>query len=152
MHAVPSLRLLFLCAALVVPAAARAASFASSASSASSASIGSVSDSFGASSDSSGSDDEVAKGDYRVTEVAQASERVDYVTVTLHSDERQRGFKLDLPLGIWTDQGLKHGDLVHVEPRPYGFEFARGDTRDAFYLVLNDDWYGELAARPLGNP
>ena len=33
----------------------------------------------------------------------------------------------------------------------YGFEFARSDTREAFYLVLKDEWYNDLAARP-GEP
>jgi hypothetical protein len=38
---------------------------------------------------------------------------------------------------------------VHAQRRVYGFEFARGDTREAFYLVLADEWYDELAARPV---
>jgi len=147
----PSLRLICLSAVLVVPVAGRAASFASSASEAGSASVGSASDSLHASSNSSSSDDKVAKGDYRVTEVAQAPERADLARVTLRSDESRHEFKLDLPVAVWTEQGLTAGDLVHVEPRPYGFGFARGQGRDAFFLVLNDEWYGELAARPLEN-
>lgn len=149
MSAIPSLRLICLLAVLAAPVAVRAASFASSASSAGSASVGSVSDSLQGSSNSSTSDDDVAQGDYRVTEVAQAPQRADFVRVRLHSDPLQQAFDLDLPQAVWAAQGLKPGDLVHAEPRPYGFEFARGDTREPFYLVLNDDWYGELAARPL---
>ena len=147
-----ALRLPCLLAALALPATVNASSFASSASDAGSASVGSISDSFEGSSNSSADDEaEFANGDYRVTEVAQAPQRADHVRLTLHSDEFERAFTLDLPAAVWTAQDLGPGDLVHAEPRPYGFEFARSDTREAFYLVLNEDWYGELAARPLGD-
>lgn len=149
MHPHSRFGLTLLLALLAAPVAVRAASFASSASSAGSASVGSVSDSLQGSSNSSSSDDDVAQGDYRVTEVAQAPLRTDFVRVRLHSDELRRGFDLDLPQAVWAAQGLGPGDLVHAEPRAYGYEFAHAGSREAFYLVLNDEWYGELAARPL---
>ncbi|MCB1930525.1 MAG: hypothetical protein KDH17_21140 [Rhodocyclaceae bacterium] len=150
MSVVPRFHLICMAAALLLSAGAHAASFASSASTAGSASVGSVSDSFGASSNSSSDDDDqAAAGDYRITDVAQASRRADHVTVALRSDTTRKAFTLDLPQAVWTAQGLQPGDRVHVAQRPYGFEFARGDTRAAFFLVLHDDWFGEMAARPL---
>ena len=42
------------------------------------------------------------------------------------------------------------GDIVHARNRPYGLEFARFNdekTREAFFLVLADDWHKELDSR-----
>ena len=39
---------------------------------------------------------------------------------------------------------LAPGDIVTARQRPYGVEFASGATQQAFFLVLNDDWYREL--------
>ena len=150
MRITPRFHPICIVAACLLPAGAHAASFASSASTAGSASVGSVSDSLGASSNSSSNDDhQAAAGDYRVTDVAQATRRADHVTVALRSDTTRKAFTLDLPQALWTAQGLQLGDRVHVAQRPYGFEFARGDDHAAFYLVLHDDWFGEMAARPL---
>lgn len=150
MSVVPRFHLICMAAALLLSAGAHAASFASSASTAGSASVGSVSDSFGASSNSSSDDDnEAAAGDYRVADVAQAEQRAEYLAVALRSETTERAFTLELPRVVWAAQGLQAGDRVHVAQRPYGFEFARGDNRAAFFLVLHDDWYGEMAARPL---
>ena len=149
MSLAPRLSLICLAVALAAPVASQAASFASSASSAGSASVGSISDSFQGSSNSSSEDDDVAAGEYRVTEVAEAARGADHVAVTMQAEDGPRRFTLTLPRAVWAEQGLAAGDLVQVAARPYGFEFARAVDRNAFYLVLNDDWYGELAARPL---
>jgi hypothetical protein len=36
---------------------------------------------------------------------------------------------------------------VHVNQRVYGYEFAYADTRQSFFLALQDDWYRELGSR-----
>ena len=36
------------------------------------------------------------------------------------------------------------GQIVAARQRPYGVEFAKGDTGKAFFLVLHDAWYREL--------
>jgi len=149
MRVAPRLNLIAILVALSMPLAAQAASFASSASSAGSASVGSISDSFQGSSNSSSKDDDVAAGEYRVIEVAQAARGGDHVAVTLQALEGDRHFTLTLPRTVWAEQGLAAGDRVQVAARPYGFEFARAADHNAFYLVLADDWYGELQARPL---
>ncbi|RSZ39581.1 MULTISPECIES: hypothetical protein [unclassified Variovorax] len=130
---------------------AHAESFASSvASSASSASSGSVSDSLRGSSRSSFDGGKVAEGDYRITEVAQAGGREGFTRVAMQSDsDAQRRIVLELPQATFAKERLGPGDLVHAQQRTYGIAFARGDTREAFYLVLADDWYAGLAARPV---
>ncbi|XAH22721.1 hypothetical protein AAFF27_22400 [Xylophilus sp. GW821-FHT01B05] len=142
-------RLACVAAIMGVAAQAQAALFTSSASSAGSASSGSVSDSLRGSSDSSTGGARTAEGDYRVTDVAQAPDRAGIARVTMQAADPEQRIVLDLPHAIVEKQGIARGDLVHAQRRAYGFEFARGDTREAFYLVLADDWYEELAARPV---
>jgi len=119
-------------------------SLASSASSAGSASSGSVSASLKGSSNSVG--DAVADADYRITDVAAAPDRAGFVRVALQSDAQQQ-LVLELPAAVFGPQRLGVGDTVRAERRVYGVEFARGDTREAFFLVLADDWHEELAPR-----
>jgi hypothetical protein len=56
---------------------------------------------------------------------------------------------------------LPQATFAKERPRPRATSCARNSaptaplshaptTRQAFYLVLADDWYGELAARPVG--
>ncbi|MBA2723925.1 MAG: hypothetical protein H0W48_02120 [Methylibium sp.] len=132
-----------LCLATATPA--QADSFASSASSAGSASSGSVSDSIEGSSDSSSDDKEVAEGDYRIIEVTELAERPGMMRLKLQAaDDAAREFFLSLPQQTLAQRGLAQGHVVSARHRPYGLEFARADTREAFFLVLADDWHREL--------
>lgn len=130
---------------------AYAESFTSAASSAGSASSGSVSASLHGSSNSSKGEEKTANGDYRIVDVAQLPDQAGQVRVTMVADASQQRIALDLPAAVFTQQGLGRGDYVHAERRVYGFEFARKDTREAFYLVLADNWHDELAPRPVVN-
>ncbi|WP_046112609.1 hypothetical protein [Aquincola tertiaricarbonis] len=135
----------------VMASTARADSVVSSASSAGSASSGSVSDSIQGSSRSSGGDDRVAEGDYRIVAVA-AAERPGRLRLTLQAEATpgpQGRFQLELPQQAVQPAGLVQGDLVHARHRPYGVQFARVDNRQPFFLVLADTWHGELASRPV---
>ena len=127
-----------------------AESFASSASSAGSASLGSVSDSIHDSSHSS--THKVAEGDYRVIEVT-AAEGPDKLRLKLqhvaHAADDTAVIYLDVPRAAMSDRAAKPGDVVGVRQRPYGYEFAWGDTRVAFVLALADDWRRELDPRPV---
>jgi hypothetical protein len=136
-----------LCAGAVLPCYAE--SFASSASSAGSASSGSVSDSIKGSSNSSNGGKQVAEGEYRVIEVAEVAGRPAMTRLKLRATEQGpvREFFLELPRQALGDRPLGSGDLVQALERPYGFEFARHDTREAFFLVLADDWHRELESR-----
>lgn len=140
-----------LCLALATTAS-RADSFTSSASSAGSASSGSVSDSIEASSDSSSDDDEVAEGDYRIIDIAPVAERPGVLRLKLQAagpEGRTREVRLRVPQQVLAQGRLVRGDVVTVSHRPYGLEFARADTREAFFLVLADDWQRELASHPV---
>jgi len=136
-------------AVLCLPLASQADSFTSSASSAGSASSGSVSDSLNGSSNSSSGDRKTADADYRITDVAQAPGRDGFVRVTLQTDQTDAAphLVLDLPAAVFTPQRLARGDTIRAAQREWGMEFARADTREAFFLVLADNWYGELEPR-----
>jgi hypothetical protein len=135
--------------ALTLALGANAESFASSASSAGSASSGSVSDSLSGSSDSSKSDRKVADGDYRIIQIAQTPDRANRTRVTLQADDPAQRIVLDMPQATFEQQQLAAGDKMYAQNRVYGIEFGRGDTRQPFYLVLADEWYSELASRPV---
>lgn len=143
-----SVALAFLCGA----PAAHADSFTSSASSAGSASSGSVSDSIGGSSNASSPDkdkDKVAQGEYRVVEVAAATDRADTLRLTLQGADATatREFVLFVPAQALAARPIATGDHVLTHVRPYGFEFARADTRQAFFLALTDEWQRDLGTR-----
>lgn len=145
------LRLAVATAALGLTLQAQAESFASSASSAGSASSGSVSDSLGDSSNSSSGDKrKVADGNYRILEIGITPDRADRTRLTLQREgEGQQRVVLDMPQSTFTQQKLAAGDALYAQNRVYGIEFGRIDNRQPFYLVLADEWYGELAARPV---
>ena len=145
-----TLRLACCAAAISFAVQAHAESFASSASSAASASSGSISDSFASSSNSSNGKKKVANGDYRILQIAQLPERTGFTRITMQGDTPEERLMLDVPARIVEQQKLDAGGFVHVENRVYGYEFARSDTRQAFFLALADDWYRDLAARPVG--
>jgi hypothetical protein len=133
--------------ACVVPV--YAGSLASSASSAGSESSGSVSDSIGGSSNSSSGDKRVAAGQYRVIDIAQAPARANTTRVTLRAVAAgpAREFYLDVPDRALAERRVSAGELVQVNERVYGYEFAHADTQRPFFLALQDDWYRELGSR-----
>jgi hypothetical protein len=133
---------------MALPCAAE--SFASSASSAGSASVGSLSDSIR---DSSGSSTHnVAEGDYRIVDVA-AAERPDTLRLKMqhvaHAGDERAVISLDVPRAALGDRAAAIGDIVGVRQRPYGYEFAWGDTGAAFFLVLATEWQRDLETRPV---
>lgn len=143
-----------LCAWAAAPAAAEslatsASSAASSASSAGSASLRGSSDSIKGSSDSSRTEERVAEGDYRVAAVDAVDGATGMLRLTLEPQAagRAAAFTLDLPQRALGDRPLARGDIVSAHHRPYGLEFARADTRAAFFLVLADDWHRDLQTR-----
>lgn len=147
-------RHLFVAAVLAAGVAtqAQADSFASSASSAGSASSGSISTSLNGSSNSSTRNDKIANGAYRIDRIdtlAQAPGRPGMVRLSMQAEQVDQQLTLDLPAAIFDQQHLGRGDLVDVQKRDYGFQFAHAGTRSAFFLVLADDWHDELAARPV---
>jgi hypothetical protein len=133
--------------------ATSASSAGSSASSAGSASLRGSSESLKGSSDSSRTDPhQVAEGEYRVAAVAEVDSKPGMLRLTLEPLQADAaGFRLDLPGRAFGERVLAPGDVVSARHRPYGLEFARGDTREAFFLVLADDWQRDLQTHVLAN-
>ena len=128
-------------------AACWADSVASSASSAGSASLGSISDSSKGSSKSSTGGTKVAEGDYQVIEVAHLAEQPGMLRVKLQAtaqSDHQGALWLTLPAQALTQRALLAGDVVNASNRPYGVAFAYGDSHTAFFLLLADDWRGDV--------
>jgi hypothetical protein len=128
-----------------------ASSAASSASEGASASVGSVSTSFETSSDSSSKKEKTAAGDYKVIEVAAVAERPGTLRMKLQpvaqgkaTDEDDKSFFLYVPAQTLAQNQVAAGQIVAARQRPYGVEFAKGDTGRAFFLVLHDAWHREL--------
>jgi hypothetical protein len=147
MTSLTALRGAILAAIMGLAVHAHADSFASSASSAGSASSGSVSDSLQGSSKSSTGDNRRADGNYKIIDIDQTPGRAGSTRIALQADDPQQRIVLDLPEAVFARQGLGRGDFVHAQNRSYGIEFARADTRQAFFLVLDDAVFNELAAR-----
>ncbi|MES2957629.1 MAG: hypothetical protein V4792_05540 [Pseudomonadota bacterium] len=140
--------------ALALSSPCRADSLTSSASSAGSASVGSLSDSITGSSNASSPGKAVAEGDYRVIEVAELVERPGMLRLALQAAApRSEGgpIWLTLPKQALAERALAVGDVVNARQRPYGVEFARAaqgaNPREAFFLLLADDWRGDLDPR-----
>lgn len=133
--------------------AGAASSAASMASESIGFSIGSISGSITRSSASSSqTTTAVAPGDYRVVEIAVVDARPGMLRLALEPaapDAGQQAFGLELPRETVAQARLAPGRLVTAQARPYGIEFAAGEPRQAFFLVLADDWYRELHAVPL---
>jgi len=143
-----------LAAAALLSGATALAGAASSASSAASdsigASMGSLSGSIQGSSNSSRT--AVAQGDYRIIEVAAVTDRPGMLRLTLQpaaGPVADGEFFLFLPQDVAVNAHLAAGGVVTAHARPYGTEFAQGEPQRAFFLVLADEWYRELQARPV---
>jgi hypothetical protein len=147
MTSLTALRGAILAAIMGLAMHAHADSFASSASSAGSASSGSVSDSLQGSSNSSTGGNRRADGNYKIIDIDHTPGRAGSTRIAMQADDPQQRIVLDLPEAVFARQGLVRGDFVHAQNRSYGIEFARADTRQAFFLVLEDAVFNELAAR-----
>ena len=129
-----------------------ASSAASSASDSVSTSVGSLSDSVKKSSNSSSGDKEVAEGDYRVIEVAAVADKPGQMRVKLQAaaDDSVNGeLLLTLPQAAVARGQLAGGAVISAKRRAYGVEFAAGDKREPFFLVMRDDWFRELDSKPV---
>jgi hypothetical protein len=147
----------------VIGLPALASSFASSAAQGASSTVGSLSDSLQGSSNSSSREDKVAAGEYRLVQVAEADQpgllrlQLQYLGGPGGNEQHARNdegdasaadatITLTVPRAVVEQGGLSAGLVVAARHRPYGVEFARADTREAFFLVLEDAWYRELGA------
>jgi hypothetical protein len=138
--------LLGACALTTLPTMA-ASSASSAASDSVTTSVGSLSGSIENSSTSSSKDNKVADGDYRIIDMAAAADRPGMVRMKLQALAGRGAdgeFFLYLPQKVADQTHLAQGGIVTARQKPYGVEFADGQTRQAFFLVLADEWYKEL--------
>ena len=128
-----------------------AGSSASSASSeGASASVGSSSTSVEKSSKSSSKDDKVAEGDYRIIEMAASDQQPGKVRLTLQALNAADGeLFLYVPQEAVQQGCLATGGVVTARQQAYGVQFAAGAPREAFFLVLRDEWMQELRTRAI---
>lgn len=135
------------------PAWASGSSASSASSEAGSASLGSVSNSFEASSGSSTGGKTVAAGDYQVQEVAESPNRPDTLRLKLQAVPGTGAageFFLHLPRTTVERHGVAHGQVVSARSRPYGVEFALAAPEpQAFFLLVDDGWHRELRTTPV---
>jgi hypothetical protein len=135
-----------LISAMAAAPALAASSTSSAASNSASSTASSASDSLQTSSGSSTNN--VAAGDYTVVEVVALADTPGRVRLTLQAvaDPSAAGtVHLVLPQPAFERSRLAAGETVAARVRPYGLEFARADTQQAFFLVLDDTWHRELA-------
>ena len=147
----PLVPVALLLAALAMPAMS-ASSTSSAASDSASSAASSGSDSLKKSSDSSTKTNTAAAGDYEVMAVTAAAERPGTLRMTLQAvaDRSAEGeYFLYVPQQTVDRSQLAAGQIVTARARPYGLEFAKGDTGQAFFLVLSDDWTADLPSHAL---
>jgi hypothetical protein len=118
-------------------------------------SVGSLSDSVTRSSNGSSQGGRVAGGQYKLLEVASAPDRPEFVLLKMQALPATEAaiatgeLVLALPKAAFEKSGLLAGDVIAAREKAYGVEFANGKTQRAFFLVLNDDTYRELASTPV---
>ncbi len=128
-----------------------ASSAASSATQSANSAVGSLSDSVSGSSQSS-QNTPIAAGDYQLIQVAEAPKRPGFMQMTLRAAKNSGAADdvvLTLPRKAFDTSGLAKGDTVAARERAYGVEFANAQTREAFFLVMNDAAHRELASHPV---
>jgi hypothetical protein len=126
-------------------------SAASSAAEGVNSSVGSLSNSVSGSSKSS-QNTPIAAGDYQLIQVAAAPGRPGFTQLTLRAVKAQDAANdviLSLPQKAFDNSRLTQGDTVAARQHAYGVEFANAQTRAAFFLVMNDAAYRELASHPV---
>ena len=104
------------------------------------------------SSDSSSKKNQVAEGPYRIIDVADVPARPGMLRLRLQAlavPGADGEVLLYLPRQTFEANRLAAGQTVAARQRPYGIEFAHADTQRAFFHVLDDDWYRELASNPV---
>lgn len=57
--------------------------------------------------------------------------------------------EVSLPRDAFDKGSLAIGGMIAVREKAYGLELANGQTQQAFFLVLADEWYQELGIKPV---
>lgn len=137
--------------ALTANPAGAASSTASSAAEGASSAASSGSKSSQQSSASSSNEKTASAGDYRIIDVAAVPDQAGMVRLQLQAAtaQGQEQAFLVLPQKTFEKTGLSTGQMVTAREHAYGLEFADHKTKQAFFLVLTDEWYRELNSQSL---
>ncbi|MCV2349827.1 hypothetical protein [Paucibacter sp. Y2R2-4] len=139
--------------ALTANPAGAASSTASSAAEGASSAASSGSKSSQQSSASSSNEKTASAGDYRIIDVAAVPDQAGMVRLQLQAAASQGQAQelafLVLPQKTFEKTGLSTGQMVTAREHAYGLEFADHKTKQAFFLVLTDEWYRELNSQSL---
>lgn len=65
------------------------------------------------------------------------------------TDYKRTEFDLLLPVKVVEETGLAAGMVVAARERAYGLEFSVFGQQQAFFLVLQDEWYRDLHNKPV---
>lgn len=139
--------------ALTLPSQA-ASSTSSAVSESIGTSVGSLSTSIEKSSHSSTKAVAQLEGDYTITAVAALDERPGLLRLALQAKNGQGeegDIYLYVPAATVTQARLQVGHGVTATTRPYGTEFATTEGKQAFFLVLKEDWSRELNNQPVAS-
>ena len=92
----------------------------------------------------------IPAGGYRVTGVTAVQGQADTLRLALAPQgEGAPAFNLDVPSHAFGGQTPAAGDVIQVQRRAWGLQFARDAQADPFFLVLAEATLRELDARPL---
>jgi hypothetical protein len=145
------------CIGLPVQAASVATSSATSSASSAidslSTSVGAFSAAVGAVSTSSSSGrGKVAQGEYRIEAAQDLPGLPARVALALQPtaaavDAGARPWQLRLPAEVAASGELRPGGVLEVRERPYGFALWQAGAGQAFYLVVQDEWWQAMQVR-----
>jgi hypothetical protein len=133
-------------AALLGGPAFAASSASSAVSDSLSTSVGTSSDSFSDSSRASSGPPRVAAGDYKVVEVAAVAERPGRMKLVMQGANGE-ALTLEVPHQTLVNTPVVAGQTLTARERAYGVEFTLAQTKQVFFLVLDDAWHRELETR-----
>jgi hypothetical protein len=91
-------------------------------------------------------------GDYTVTAVAMVAERPGMLRLALHAKDAQSeedDLFLYVPAVTVAKAQIQVGHGVTATARAYGTEFAKTENKQAFFLVLKEEWARELNSQRL---
>ncbi|MDO5289755.1 MAG: hypothetical protein Q4F13_09000 [Pseudomonadota bacterium] len=92
----------------------------------------------------------IPAGGYRVDGVAAVDAQGRTLRLALvPQDDAAPAFELDVPAQAFGAQRPAAGEVIQVQRRDYGLQFARGAQNEPFFLVLADATQRELNTRPL---
>lgn len=87
----------------------------------------------------------VTQGDYKITDIAVATDRFDRTRIALqHTDEKNETYYLYMTRSDFESAHLDKGQIITASKKPYGVSFKHADADEPFVIVLDDTWIKDL--------